>query len=214
MHTEIERRLHQVPVVPLVQCDDPATAVKLAQALVAGGLTVIEVVFRTARAAACMQAIAELVPEAITGAGTILGLDQAESAIEHQAEFIVSPGLDSLVVEFCMENEIPVYPGVATATEVQKAWNMGLRLVKFFPAEQAGGVAMIKSLASVFRDMRFMPTGGITQDNIASYLALPAVIACGGSWLTPRDLVDKGDFAAITEIARKAAISARSTRSN
>ena len=212
MTSEIEKRLRAVPLVPLVQASDVDVAVTTARALVDGGLSVIEVVLRTPEALQCLEAIVDQVPAAITGAGTVLNAGQARSAVQSRGQFIVSPGLDEGVVEVATENKLPVYPGVATATELQRAWNMGLRAVKFFPAAQAGGPPMLKSLSAVFRDMSFMPTGGVTSSNLADYLALPAVLACGGSWLTPQAAIDGGDFAAVTGLARQAVAIALAAR--
>lgn len=209
---DIEQRLRSTPVVPLIQAEDPDTAVNIAQALVAGGLTVLEVVFRTEAAIECLAAVAETVGDGIAGAGTVLNAEQATRAVRAGAQFIVSPGLDDGVVDVALGNELPVYPGVATATEMQAAWNMGLRTVKFFPAGQAGGTAMIRSLSAVFRDMSIMPTGGVSAGNLAEYLAIPAVIACGGSWLTPKAAIAAGDFQAITQLAEEAAVIAREAR--
>lgn len=209
---DIQERLRATPVVPLIQADDPDIAVSIANALVEGGLTVLEVVFRTNAALECLAAVVESVEEAIAGAGTVLNAEQAVQAVNAGARFIVSPGLDDGVVDVALGNTLPVFPGVATATEMQAAWNMGLRIVKFFPAGQAGGPAMIKSLSSVFRDMSIMPTGGVSAANLNEYLAVPAVIACGGSWLTPSAAIDAGDFAAITRLAKEAAEIARAAR--
>ena len=212
MSEEILKRLEATPVVPLIQADEAGVAVKIAQALVDGGLTVVEVVMRTDAALQCLQAIATDVPGAVAGAGTVLGGAQARAAADAGARFLVSPGLHEDVVAAAFKRGLPLYPGVATATEAQRAWNMGLRLLKFFPAAQAGGIPMIRALASVFRDLRFMPTGGVSAANLADYLAIPQVFACGGSWLTPADAIDGGDFRAITELARKAVAIARSAR--
>jgi len=212
MTSEIEKRLCAVPVVPVVQARAPDVAVNTAQALVDGGLSVIEVVLRTPEALQCLDAILHQVPGAMIGAGTVLNTEQARSAVGVGAQFIVSPGLDKGVVDIAKENELPVYPGVATATELQCAWNMGLRAVKFFPAAQAGGPAMLRSLSAVFREMSFMPTGGISLSNLADYLAVPAVIACGGSWLTPKAEIDNGNFEAVAELARQAVSIAAAAR--
>jgi 2-dehydro-3-deoxyphosphogluconate aldolase / (4S)-4-hydroxy-2-oxoglutarate aldolase len=202
--------LKSVPVVPLVKADDPAVAVNISRALAAGGLTVVEVVFRTDRALECLAAVADEVPEMIAGAGTVLTIRQAEQALASGAKFIVSPGLDEGVVGVARNHDAPVFPGIATATELQKAYNLGLEVVKFFPASIAGGIPAIKALASVFRTMKFMPTGGVSADNLAEFLAVPAVLACGGSWLTPDAAVAAGDFDAITRLAKEAvAIAAR-----
>lgn len=202
--TDISKTLQSAPVVPLVQADEPKVAVLTSRSLAAGGLTVAEVVFRTDRALECLKAVADEVPEMIAGAGTVLSEQQAKAAIKAGARFIVSPGLDDGVVAVGREHGIPVYPGVATATELQRAFNLGLDVVKFFPASLAGGVPMLKALSSVFRTMRFMPTGGISAGNLAEYLAVPAVLACGGSWLTPAAALFTGDYAQITTLAKEA----------
>ncbi|MDH3267136.1 MAG: bifunctional 4-hydroxy-2-oxoglutarate aldolase/2-dehydro-3-deoxy-phosphogluconate aldolase, partial [Gammaproteobacteria bacterium] len=194
MTIDINKTLQAVPVVPLVQSDDPATAVKISRALAAGGLTVAEVVFRTDRALECLKAVAEEVPEMIAGAGTVLSSAQAEAAVDAGAKFIVSPGLDDGVVAVAKKRGVPVYPGILSPSELQHAYNLGLDTVKFFPASIAGGVPAIKALASVFRTMRFMPTGGVSPGNLAEFLAIPAVLACGGSWLTPADAIASGDY--------------------
>lgn len=205
MSSEIEKRLRAVPVVPLIQPDDPRIAVKTAQALVDGGLTIVEVVLRSEEALQCLREINDSVPDAISGAGTVLNAEQAQAAVQAGARFIVSPGLDDGVVEVARKNKLPVYPGVATATELQRARHMGLRTVKFFPASLAGGPAMLKALSSVFRDMSFVPTGGVSAANLADYLAVPSVIACGGSWLTPITEIASGNFDAVTVLAEEAA---------
>jgi len=212
MTTEVEDRLQRAPVVPLVQTDNPETAVQITRALVAGGLTVVEVVLRTPEALACLREVASSVPDACVGVGTVLTADQAREAIDAGAAFIVSPGLDDGVVEVAKANKLPVYPGIASATEAQHAWNLGLRSVKFFPAGLAGGTAMLKALSSVFGGMRFMPTGGVSAGNLAEYLAIPSVLACGGSWLTPKDAIEAGDFGVVTKLASSALEIAQSVR--
>jgi 2-dehydro-3-deoxyphosphogluconate aldolase/(4S)-4-hydroxy-2-oxoglutarate aldolase len=196
--------LQSVPVVPLVKADDPATAVNISRALAKGGLTVVEVVFRTDRALECLKAVAAEVPEMIAGAGTVLSASQAEQALANGAKFIVSPGLDDGVVAVANQHRAPVFPGIATATELQKAHNLGLEVVKFFPASIAGGIPAIKALASVFRNIRFMPTGGVSAENLADFLAVPAVLACGGSWLTPDAAIAAGEFETVTRLAEEA----------
>ena len=175
-----------------------------ARALRAGGLGVVEVVFRTEAALDCLRAVADQVDGVIAGAGTVLCGANAKAAIAAGARFIVSPGLDSAVVGVAQGEGVPVFPGICTPTELQGAVNLGLDVVKFFPARIAGGVPALKALASVFRSMRFMPTGGISAGNLAEFLAAPAVLACGGSWLTPRAAIDRGDFERITTLAREA----------
>jgi len=204
--------LENVPVVPVVVIDDAEKAVPVAKALVAGGLPIIEITMRTAAAPAAIAAIAAEVPEAHVGAGTVLSAEQARSIVAAGAKFIVSPGLHEEVVATANELGVPIIPGVATATETQQAWNMGLRELKFFPAGQAGGPAMIKALSSVFRDVSFMPTGGVSTANLKDYLAVSAVLACGGSWLTPADAIENADYNRITELAAEAAAIAREVR--
>ena len=202
--SELNERLRRAPLVPLVQADDPDTAVATAAALIEGGLSVIEVVLRSEAALDCLAAVADAHPEAIVGAGTVLTPAQAKQVVAAGARFVVSPGLHEGVVRVGRDAGLTVFPGIATATELQTAWNLGLDTVKFFPAGLSGGVPMIKALASVFRSVRFMPTGGVSAGNLADYLAVPAVIACGGSWLTPASAIAAGDFATVTRLATEA----------
>ncbi|HSG57920.1 MAG TPA: bifunctional 4-hydroxy-2-oxoglutarate aldolase/2-dehydro-3-deoxy-phosphogluconate aldolase [Woeseiaceae bacterium] len=204
MTNPIIQLLESSPVVPLVQADDPAVAVDTSRALHAGGLPVVEVVFRTDRALECLAAGASDVPDVVAGAGTVRSAEQAVAAFDAGAQFIVSPGLDDDVVAVAKERGAPVFPGIVTPSELQHAFNLGLDVVKFFPASIAGGVPALKALSSVFRTMRFMPTGGVSAGNLADFLAIPAVLACGGSWLTPKDAIAKGDFDAVTALAREA----------
>lgn len=208
----INELLTSNPVVPLVQADDPDIAVRTSKALAAGGLQVAEVVFRTDRALECLQAVASDVPEMIAGAGTVLSAKQAIAALEHGAKFIVSPGLDDGVVAVAKEHGVPIYPGTMTPSEVQHAFNLGLDTVKFFPASIAGGVPALKALSSVFRSMKFMPTGGVSPGNLAEFLSIPAVLACGGSWLTPADRIAASDYESITRLASEAVAIARKAR--
>jgi len=210
----INKTLEAAPVVPLVQSDDPAVAVQLSRAFAAGGIAVAEVVFRTDRALECLKAVADEVPEIIAGAGTVLSVAQAEAALDAGAKFIVSPGLDDGVVAIAQERGAPVYPGVNSPSEVQKAYNLGLSELKFFPATLAGGIPMIKALSSVFRTMRFMPTGGISPANLGEFLSVPAVLACGGSWLTPTDAIASGNYDKITTLAEEALQIAQQAREN
>jgi 2-dehydro-3-deoxyphosphogluconate aldolase/(4S)-4-hydroxy-2-oxoglutarate aldolase len=210
--TEIHRRLERAPIVPLVALEDPETAIQTTRALVDGGLTVVEVVLRTPAAVQCLGEIVRAVPDAIIGAGTVLGVDQAEAVLAEGAQFIVSPGLYLPVIKVAKLAEVPIFPGIATASEAQRAWNKGLRYVKFFPASLMGGIPMLKALGSVFKGMSFMPTGGVSAANLPDYLALPSVLACGGSWLTPKSAIEQGDYAAITELAAEAVSIAKKVR--
>jgi len=208
----IDARLRRVPVVPLIQADDTVVAVETSRALVAGGLSVIEVVLRTSAAIQCLKAIVREVPDAIVGAGTVLDEEQVEAVLLAGAKFIVSPGLYAPVVRVAQSAELPVFPGVATASEVQSAWNLGLRTVKFFPASLAGGIPMLKALGSVFGGMSFMPTGGVSAENLADFLTLPSVLACGGSWLTPKAAIAEGNYSAVTQLASEAVAIAKMVR--
>lgn len=212
MSNELSSTLERAPVVPLIGENDPARAVATADALAQGGLTVIEVVMRSDDAQKGMKAIIAETEGLIVGAGTVLTLDQAKSVLDSGAQFIVSPGLVDEIALYCLDNEVPIYPGTMTAGEVQRAYALGLREVKFFPASLAGGVPMLKAFSSVFREMRFMPTGGVSPGNLAEFLALPSVLACGGSWLTPAEAVEAGDYAKITDLAREAVSIAKAAR--
>ena len=210
MDDQLTTRLEQAPVVPLVGDDDAERAVATSQALAAGGLTVIEVVMRSVGAQKAMEAILAETDGLIVGAGTVLTLEQAKSVRASGAQFIVSPGLVDDIARFCIDEAIPFFPGTMTAGEVQRAYALGLRAVKFFPASLAGGVPMLKAFSAVFREMRFLPTGGVSANNLAEFLALESVIACGGSWLTPNQAVADADFGKITNLASEAvAIAAR-----
>jgi 2-dehydro-3-deoxyphosphogluconate aldolase/(4S)-4-hydroxy-2-oxoglutarate aldolase len=211
MKDELSSRLAQAPIVPLIGENDAQRAVATANALAQGGLSVIEVVLRSDDAQKGMEAIIEQTDGLLVGAGTVLTLDQAKSVLDSGAQFIVCPGLVDEIVTYCLDNEVPIYPGTMTAGEVQRAYALGLREVKFFPASLAGGVPMLKALSSVFREMRFMPTGGVSPANLAEFLALPSVLACGGSWLTPADALEAGDYAKITQLAREAIAIAKAT---
>lgn len=208
----ITQTLETTPVVPLVGADDAQTAIKISEALIKGGLTVLEVVLRSDAAMECLEAIVKAFPDAHVGAGTVVTPEQAKAVIARGAQFVVSPGLSAEVVKICQDANIPVLPGVVTATELTEAYNLGLRTVKFFPAGLAGGPKMLKTFASVFRDVRFMPTGGVKAANLHEFLEVPSVLACGGSWLTPKDAIAAGDFAAITALAKEAVSIAQSVR--
>jgi 2-dehydro-3-deoxyphosphogluconate aldolase/(4S)-4-hydroxy-2-oxoglutarate aldolase len=201
-------RMAREAIVPVIVLEHATDAVPIATALAAGGCSLIEVTLRTPAALAGISALSGN-PSVIVGAGTVLNAEQARAAQAAGARFIVSPGLDAAVVEAARLLGLPVLPGTTTATEVQAAWNLGLRLVKFFPAGIAGGAAAVRALASVFPDMRFMPTGGIRDTDLPDYLSIPAVIACGGSWLAPLELIAARDF---DEITRRTATATRIAR--
>jgi 2-dehydro-3-deoxyphosphogluconate aldolase/(4S)-4-hydroxy-2-oxoglutarate aldolase len=190
-------------IVPVVVLEDAGGAAPLAAALLDGGLRCAEVTFRTAAAADAIRVMAERA-ELFVGAGTVLTPAQVDQAVAAGARFIVSPGFGPAVVKHCQELGVPVYPGVATATEIQMALDAGIETVKFFPAEQLGGVPMLKALAAPFRSVRFIPTGGVSTANVASYLAVPAVVAVGGTWMVAPDLLAAGDWAEVTRRTRAA----------
>lgn len=200
----MDDKLEAFGIIPVAVIDDSKDAAPLAQALIDGGLPCVEVTFRTSAAAASIKLIADAFPEMLVGAGTVLSLDQAKCALEAGARFIVAPGLDEELVDYCLERGVPVYPGCATASEITQAYKRGLRVVKFFPCGQLGGLATIKALSAPFVGMRFMPTGGINVDNVGTYLASDKVLACGGSWILPAQLVREGKFDRITELVREA----------
>ena len=210
--TDLIPRLESAPVVPLVQADDPGVAVATTRALAEGGLTVVEVVLRTEAALDCLQAICELDDDLIVGAGTVLDGEQAREVLKRGAAFIVSPGLDEESVRVSQENGVPIFPGIVTPSEAMRARNLGLDVVKFFPASIAGGIPALKAMGSVFQTMKFMPTGGVSAGNLGDFLALPAVLACGGSWLTPKDAIADGNYKKITELAAEAVAIARQVR--
>jgi 2-dehydro-3-deoxyphosphogluconate aldolase/(4S)-4-hydroxy-2-oxoglutarate aldolase len=190
-----------IPVIVLQRVED---AVPLARALVEGGVRVLEVTLRTSVALACMEAIAKAVPEAIVGAGTIRSVADAKAAKDVGCRFGVSPGYTSAIGRACADLQLPLLPGVATASEVMTATADGYRFLKFFPATAAGGIPMLKALAGPFPDIAFCPTGGITVETAPQFLALPNVKVCGGSWLTPADAVKAKDWGRITALAREA----------
>jgi 2-dehydro-3-deoxyphosphogluconate aldolase / (4S)-4-hydroxy-2-oxoglutarate aldolase len=192
------------PVIPVIVLQRVADAVPMARALVAGGVRVLEVTLRTPVGLACIEAIARDVPEAVVGAGTIRNAADARAAKNAGSRFGVSPGYTAAVGAACREAGLPLLPGVATAGEVMAAMADGLNFLKFFPATAAGGIPMLKALAGPYPDIAFCPTGGITVETAPQFLALPNVKVCGGSWLTPQDAVDTGDWGRITALARAA----------
>jgi 2-dehydro-3-deoxyphosphogluconate aldolase / (4S)-4-hydroxy-2-oxoglutarate aldolase len=199
------RVMTDAPVIPVIVVSDVAHAVPLARALVAGGIRMLEVTLRTPAALACIEAIAREVPEAVAGAGTVRSASDAKAAAAAGARFAVSPGYTHAVGRACHDLGLPLLPGVATGSEIMAAQEDGYTALKFFPAMQAGGVAMLKAWQGPFGDVRFCPTGGITAANAEEFLGLANVTCVGGSWLTPAEAVTRSDWARITQLARKAA---------
>ena len=194
--------MQDAPVIPVIVLNDLAHAVPMARALVAGGLRMLEVTLRTPQALACIEAIARDVPEAVVGAGTVRTRSDAQAAAMAGARFAVSPGFTPAVGQACRDVGLALLPGVATGSEIMQALEAGFTELKFFPALQAGGAAMLKAWSGPFFDVRFCPTGGVTLQNAPDLLALPNVLCVGGSWLVPLDALARGDWARITELAR------------
>ena len=201
---DLAERFHEVGVVPVVVLEDAKDAVPLAQALVEGGLPCAEVTFRTAAAEESIRIMSEQFPEMLVGAGTVLTTEQVDRAVNAGAKFIVSPGLNPKVVKYCVEKGIPVTPGCSNPSDVEVAIELGLDVVKFFPAEAAGGLSMIKSMAAPYTKMKFMPTGGINAKNLTSYLDFKKIIACGGSWMVNKDMIAAKDWDGITALTKEA----------
>ena len=201
-------QLRRLRIVPVIVIDDPTNAVPLAQALTDGGLPCAEVTFRTPRAADALRRITAEVPSLLAGAGTVLTREQAARARDAGARFIVAPGFSPAVVDYALEHDLPMFPGVCTPTEIEAALAKGLDVLKFFPAEPMGGVAFLKAICGPYAGVRFMPTGGVSAANVGSYLALPQVVACGGSWMAPADWIAGKQFDRIRETTRQAAVAA------
>ena len=197
-------RLKQSGVVPVVVLDDAKDAVATAKALLAGGVDVMEITFRTAAAADSIKAVTENCPDMLVGAGTVITLEQCKKAVECGAKFIVSPGFDPEVAAWCVERNVPITPGCVTPTEIVAAMKLGLNAVKFFPAGVYGGLKAMKALSAPFGGIKFIPTGGVDAKNLKEYLEAPFVHAVGGSWLCPKKEIAVGNFDAITALCREA----------
>ncbi|MDA3835386.1 MAG: bifunctional 4-hydroxy-2-oxoglutarate aldolase/2-dehydro-3-deoxy-phosphogluconate aldolase [Spirochaetales bacterium] len=203
MDVQIKAIIQKAKVVPVIKLEKAKDALPLMDALQSGGLPIAEITFRTSAAAQAISLVRKHRPEIFLGAGTVLTLEQAQEAVDAGAAFIVSPGFNPELVHWCIKGNIPIVPGVNSPTQVEMGLRKGLKVLKFFPAEASGGIAMLKALGSVY-EVEFMPTGGISQKNILSYLALPSVIACGGTWMVKADLISSGNYEEITKITREA----------
>ena len=201
---EVLKKIQETGIIPVVVLNDAKDAAPLAKALCEGGLPCAEVTFRTTAAEESIRIMSREFPEMFVGAGTVLTTEQVDRAVDAGAKFIVSPGLNPKVVKYCIEKGIPVTPGVCTPSEVEQAIELGLDVVKFFPAEPAGGLSMIKAMAAPYVGMKFMPTGGINPKNVREYLAYDRILACGGSWMVKGSLVEAGEFDKIKEFTREA----------
>ena len=203
MNTIIEQ-LGRYGIVPVVVLNDAKKALPLAKALCDGGLPCAEVTFRTDAAEESIRIMSREFPDMLIGAGTVLSTEQVDRAVAAGAKFIVSPGLNPKVVTYCQEKNIPIVPGVVTPPEMEQAMELGLRIVKFFPAEPSGGLAMIKAVAAPYTMLKFMPTGGINAKNVRDYLAYDKILACGGSWMVKGSLIDEDRFDEIEAMCREA----------
>ncbi len=200
----VAETIQKLGIIPVVVVQDAKDAVPLAKALCEGGLPCAEVTFRTEAAPEAIRQMTAAFPDMFVGAGTVLTTAQVDQAVEAGARFIVSPGFDAEIVEYCIRKQIPVFPGVITPSEVAQAVKHQLKIVKFFPAGQFGGVDAIKALAAPYPQLRFMPTGGINAGNLSTYLSCDKVVACGGSWMVKGDLVKAGKYEEITRLAKEA----------
>lgn len=200
----VTEKISTLGVVPVVVLEDAKDAAPLAKALVEGGLPCAEVTFRTDAAEESIKIMTSEYPDMFVGAGTVLTIEQVDRAVAAGAKFIVSPGFDPEIVDYCLSKEIPVFPGCITPSEVAQAVKRGLKVVKFFPAEQFGGVATIKAMAAPYVGLKFMPTGGVSAKNLESYFSCDKIVACGGSWMVKGDLVKAGKFDEIKAMTEEA----------
>lgn len=200
----LNQQLEELKIVPVIAIKDASKAVKLAQVLVENGLPCAEITFRTAQAVQAIKNIREAYPDMLIGAGTVLTSEQVDQAIDAGADFIVSPGFNPNTVKYCQQRGIIMVPGVNNPSLVEQAMEMGLTTLKFFPAEPSGGTAMLKSLAAVY-PIKFMPTGGINPSNVKEYLALPSVLACGGTWMVPNDLIENEKWDELAKLVAEVA---------
>ncbi len=201
---DVLTKIGEFGIVPVVKIDDANDAVALGKALLDGGLPVAEITFRTAAAEEAITRMSADVPEVFVGAGTVLTVENVKKAVTAGAKFIVSPGFNPKVVGYCVENNIPITPGINSPTQIEMALEFGLEVVKFFPAEASGGLPMLKAMSAPYGSMKFIPTGGISAKNLNMYLAFPKVLACGGSWMVPADLISAGKFDEITRLTQEA----------
>lgn len=191
-------------IVPVIKLNDAKDAVPLCTALANGGLPVAEITFRTAAAEESIRRVAQALPDVILGAGTVLSVDQVDRAVAAGARYIVSPGFNPKVVAYCVEKQIPILPGCSSPSDIEAALEMGLKTVKFFPAESIGGLSAIKAMSAPYGNITFVPTGGINEKNLCEYLAFPKILACGGSWMVSEPMIEAGDFAGIEAATRSA----------
>lgn len=202
---KVLKQFSEVGIIPVVVMNDAKDAKPLGKALMDGGLPAAEITFRTDAAEESIRIMAEEYPDMLVGAGTVLTIEQVDRAVAAGAKFIVSPGFDEEIVKYCLEKDIPVYPGIQTPSELIQAVKLGLDHVKFFPAENAGGLSMINAVGAAFPKVKFMPTGGIHSENVVDYLKSSRIFCCGGSWMVKGDLIKAGEFDAIQKLVSEAA---------
>lgn len=212
MYDEIKEKLSKIGIIPVVVLEDAKDAALLGKALMEGGLPAAEVTFRTQAAEESLRILAKEFPDMLLGAGTVLTTKQADRAVEAGAKFIVAPGFNPTVVKHCLEKGYPIVPGVQTPSEMEQAMELGLDFVKFFPAEAAGGLNMIKAVAAPYTNLVFMPTGGINEENVRDYLGFKKIVACGGTWMVKSSLIASGDFDKIKELTQSAAAIVKEVR--
>jgi len=208
----IFKRIKETGIIPVITISDADKAVPLAKALLAGGIPCAEVTLRTAQGEECIRRIRAEVPQILVGAGTVLTAEQARIAADAGAMFVVSPGFNPKVAAFCVNNGIHIIPGCSTPTEMEAAMELGIDVIKFFPAEQAGGLEYIKAVAAPYTGLGFIPTGGVNAGNLGKYMAFDRILACGGSWMASKELIDEGNYTEITRISREAVQIVRNAR--
>lgn len=201
---DVLKKISNLGIIPVIKIEDAKDAVPLAQALVSGGLPVAEITFRTAAAEEAIRNVTSALPDILAGAGTVLSIEQVKRAVGAGAKFIVSPGFNPSVVEYCVKENIPITPGCSNPSDIEMALGFGLDVVKFFPAEASGGLKTLKAISAPYGMIQFIPTGGISTDNLNDYLAFNKILACGGSWMVKDDLIKKGNFDEITRLTREA----------
>ena len=211
---EVLEKIQKIGIVPVVVLDDAKDAAPLAKALCEGGLPCAEVTFRTAAAEESIRIMAKEFPDMLVGAGTVLTTEQVDEAVAAGAKFIVTPGLDVEIVKYCQSKGVPVYPGCTTATDYHTAYKLGLEVLKFFPAEQSGGLAKIKALSAPFPMFKVMPTGGISLKNLKDYLSCPVICACGGSYMVTADLIDNQKWDEIVALCKESVAIVKQVRGN
>ena len=213
--SDINQKISEIGVVPVIKLNNPERdAANLAKALCEGGVPVAEVTFRAAGADIAIRLMREACPEMLVGAGTVLTTEQVDKAISAGAQFVVTPGFDPELVAYCQSKDLPIYPGCTTPTDYHAALKFGLKVLKFFPAEQSGGLAKIKAMSAPFPMFKVMPTGGISLKNLKNYLSCPVICACGGSYMVTADLIDNNKWEEITELCKKSVEIVKEARSN